>query len=294
MKISIKTKKCLRELQRDMIKIFIATARGIDSFDLLKDIDYDGIVIDSGMKVFYNDNLFKKNRLKKVDLCEFIQKIDLKKVCLCICKYDPSLKLESVQKIQSQKELPDVFDKMYIQNVNMSYVDSIQEKLSDKYYILSTKDLYHFLLPHGVSKYNGILELAKHAGIQMGEIMAFGDDLPDVELLLACGVGIAMGNSCELAKKEADFVTKSNDKEGVAFCLNWLKKEIILRNFFLIANNILILNVQKVFLFLEVLSAIGVEFRAIKVVSTIPLSASKSTCGFLMIDSNQLLLVDLV
>ncbi len=57
--------------------------------------------------------------------------------------------------------------------------------------------------------------------IQPKEILAFGDDRNDLEMLEYC-TGVAMGNALEEVKSAAEFVTDTNDNDGVAVYLNKL------------------------------------------------------------------------
>mgnify|MGYP003375609359 FL=1 len=49
--------------------------------------------------------------------------------------------------------------------------------------------------------------------------MACGDGNNDLEMIRRAGVGVAMENGEEIVKQAADFVTKTNDEEGVAFAI---------------------------------------------------------------------------
>lgn len=51
-----------------------------------------------------------------------------------------------------------------------------------------------------------------------GQVMAIGDQEIDLTML-AWGVGVAMGNVPRHVKQAADFVTKSNVEDGVAWAL---------------------------------------------------------------------------
>ena len=72
----------------------------------------------------------------------------------------------------------------------------------------------------GISKGSGVLELLKILNIKKEESLCFGDYLNDLEMFKACGYKVAMENSCAKLKEEADFVTLSNNKHGVAYFLN--------------------------------------------------------------------------
>lgn len=68
----------------------------------------------------------------------------------------------------------------------------------------------------GVDKGSVLLELGEQLGILREEIMAFGDGTNDAKMLKTAGVGVAMENAVPEVKAAADFVTLSNDEEGVA------------------------------------------------------------------------------
>jgi hydroxymethylpyrimidine pyrophosphatase-like HAD family hydrolase len=61
--------------------------------------------------------------------------------------------------------------------------------------------------------------VAAELGLSMEEVVAIGhqeDDLPMIEL---AGLGVAMGNSSNELKRKADWVTRSNDEQGVAYMI---------------------------------------------------------------------------
>lgn len=65
-------------------------------------------------------------------------------------------------------------------------------------------------------KGTALLRLAALLGIAREETMAFGDDLNDVSMLKAAGLGVAMGNASPEALAAADVQTASCDENGVA------------------------------------------------------------------------------
>ena len=67
----------------------------------------------------------------------------------------------------------------------------------------------------GVNKGKGLLELGEILGISREEIMAFGDGDNDIAMLREVGFGVAMQNADEEVKAVADYVTGSNDEDGV-------------------------------------------------------------------------------
>ncbi|MBO5484768.1 MAG: HAD family phosphatase [Lachnospiraceae bacterium] len=73
-------------------------------------------------------------------------------------------------------------------------------------------------------KGNGLLKLAQLLGIPEENTMACGDDSNDLDMLQKAAFGVAMGNATENVKKEADFVTLSNEEDGVAFAIGEFMK----------------------------------------------------------------------
>ncbi len=69
------------------------------------------------------------------------------------------------------------------------------------------------------NKGDALLNLGKILGIPMEQIMACGDGNNDLEMVRQAGVGVAMENGEAIVKEAADFVTKTNDEEGVAFAI---------------------------------------------------------------------------
>ncbi|MFX3624159.1 MAG: Cof-type HAD-IIB family hydrolase [Ectobacillus sp.] len=92
------------------------------------------------------------------------------------------------------------------------------------------------ILPPGISKLRGLQLLGNHLGIDLREMVAIGDSMDDLEVIENTGLGVAMGNAPIALKKAADWVTRSNNENGVTymikehfrkqFPLNFLKEHI--------------------------------------------------------------------
>lgn len=87
-----------------------------------------------------------------------------------------------------------------------------------------TDDTYHTIANNNLiqvmgkkaTKWNGIQEMLKVLNISQEETVYFGDDNDDIEPIKMCGMGVAVSNAIEAVLKEADYVTDSNDEDGVA------------------------------------------------------------------------------
>jgi Cof subfamily protein (haloacid dehalogenase superfamily) len=67
-----------------------------------------------------------------------------------------------------------------------------------------------------VSKGTAVERYAMEKGIDPSEIICFGDNFNDMEMIRFAGLGIATGNCVEPLKDIADYVTASNNEDGVA------------------------------------------------------------------------------
>ena len=75
----------------------------------------------------------------------------------------------------------------------------------------------------GVTKWQAVEKVAEHLNINTKQIVAFGDDFSDIEMLQNCGVGVAVTNAIDEVKAVADFICDSNDNDGVA---RWLEANL--------------------------------------------------------------------
>ncbi|MED1738371.1 Cof-type HAD-IIB family hydrolase [Bacillus swezeyi] len=71
----------------------------------------------------------------------------------------------------------------------------------------------------GVSKESGLTMLAADLGFKMEDVVAIGHDIDDLPMIELAGVGVAMGNAAQEVKQKADWVTRSNDEQGVAYMI---------------------------------------------------------------------------
>lgn len=78
---------------------------------------------------------------------------------------------------------------------------------------------YLELVARGLSKAEGMLRLTQLLGLDPGGVLAAGDNFNDLAMIQAAGLGVAMGNAPEEVRAQADFVTATNDQDGVALAL---------------------------------------------------------------------------
>lgn len=88
----------------------------------------------------------------------------------------------------------------------------INSSYSDKYWLE--------VMAEGVNKGAALNYLTKYLSVDLSEVLAFGDQENDLEMLKMSGTSFAMENAAPAVKKMAGKTTKSNQESGVAFVLN--------------------------------------------------------------------------
>lgn len=67
------------------------------------------------------------------------------------------------------------------------------------------------------NKGDALMALAKHLGIPREQVAAFGDGCNDLTMIMAAGFGVSMENGVPELRQMAEYVTRNNDNEGIAF-----------------------------------------------------------------------------
>ena len=88
---------------------------------------------------------------------------------------------------------------------------------------LRSKPEYLEILSPESTKRSAAQVLLAHYDLNADKAVAFGDSDVDVDMLQYCGFGVAMGNAPRSVKEAADFVTASNDEEGIYIALGSLR-----------------------------------------------------------------------
>ncbi|EIM05505.1 cof family hydrolase [Planococcus antarcticus DSM 14505] len=96
----------------------------------------------------------------------------------------------------------------------------LQAIFGDSAYIEKSKKNYLEVTHPEANKGNALLFLANKLGIDRSEIIGIGDNHNDFELLKSAGFGIAMGNAVQEVKDIADYITFTNNDEGVIHAID--------------------------------------------------------------------------
>ena len=96
---------------------------------------------------------------------------------------------------------------------------------------VSTRALYSARYPHFIQiigcqtdKAEALRVLVAESHLTMADVVAFGDDTNDVDMVRESGLGVAVANAVDEVKAVAARMTASNDEDGVALILEALLK----------------------------------------------------------------------
>ncbi|MCV9878939.1 sugar-phosphatase [Brenneria izbisi] len=98
-------------------------------------------------------------------------------------------------------------------------ISQIPPQAFERYTIMKSAPYYLEILDKRVNKGAGVRMLAEHLGIARESVMTLGDQENDLAMLEYAGLGVAMGNAIETVKAISQFVTKTNQEDGVAYAI---------------------------------------------------------------------------
>ncbi len=191
-------------------------------------------------RIIYDSSIRKEDCLKVFDICKknnMYFHFYTKDVFYTEKLAESSLKYFEWNKKISEKEsidirvIPDAYEhilhsdekvyKIQPNSSNMQLLAKIREKLEEIKTITCSKSWYNNIevMNQDVSKGNAVKHLAESLGVKREEIICFGDNENDISMLSYAGLGIAMGNAEDIVKQHADYVTTSNDEDGISMAL---------------------------------------------------------------------------
>lgn len=90
------------------------------------------------------------------------------------------------------------------------------EELKETMSVYRSEPFFLELVPKGIDKAQSLSILLEKTGIRKEEMIACGDGFNDLSMIRFAGLGVAMANAQEPVKECADFITLSNEEDGVA------------------------------------------------------------------------------
>ncbi len=239
--------KALKMAQAKGHKVIIASGRSYPIIypDLLKAVDFDGIVASGGACVFYNGEPIFRSTITgdyledivayfKREGIQFLAQTSTAMYCEqdFIDKVLPGMvesgcSEELVEKTFSGiKTIDDIRKAPQIEKFSFYLSPHSPAKISkdngDRFYVVDFSlgrveaPLYFGEINMaGVNKATAIEKFMAHVGAPISDSIAFGDSGNDFEMMQSVGFSVAMGNATEPIKELADYVTTDVDKNGI-------------------------------------------------------------------------------
>jgi Cof subfamily protein (haloacid dehalogenase superfamily) len=227
----------LNECRARGIRIVFATARPFRTIRPFFDrIEPDALIYHNGAVIDVKKQIISKTSIENEDAKTILSAVlkVLPEATLSVeiddvlyANFDVSIHWDNVSAKQTDfTDLPErPADKIIVGVSSMREIDAIAKVLPSYVYIEMSDSKLGLIMNKDATKLRGVQEIAKRWDIPLSEAIAFGDDYNDLEMLKACGLGIAVSNAIEQVKAASDHVCASNDDDGAA---RWLEENVLI------------------------------------------------------------------
>lgn len=100
------------------------------------------------------------------------------------------------------------------------YVEQLNKMYGDKLSIYRSEPFFIEIMPQNVDKASSLDHKLDSVGLYRENTICCGDGFNDISMIKYAGVGVAMANAQEPVKEAADFITESNDKDGIVVVID--------------------------------------------------------------------------
>ncbi len=95
------------------------------------------------------------------------------------------------------------------------YEGELQEKYGVSASVYRSEPFFVEVMPQGVSKASSIEQILPVIGVDREHVICCGDGYNDISMIRYAGLGVAMANAQPEVKAAADYITASNDEDGI-------------------------------------------------------------------------------
>lgn len=102
--------------------------------------------------------------------------------------------------------------------------EKVEKLLKQKFHgflnIYRSDPFFLEIMPQNIDKAHSLQKLLNSLNMSADRMICCGDGYNDLTMIEYAGLGVAMANAQPLVKQSADFITKSNDEDGVLHVIN--------------------------------------------------------------------------
>lgn len=174
------------------------------------------------------DNVYSDSRLRRIAnfsdlLVNLNKKLTFKKAVSFTAGSDEIMKIKYVPDFKTLLEKPS-FEAMKFVAFHPDgpkVFEHICEEIKKMGNLIVTASSSTNIEINNIKAQKGIalMDYAKLQGYKPDEVMAIGDNLNDESMIRMAGVGVAMENAAPAIKEIANFITKNNNENGVAYAI---------------------------------------------------------------------------
>lgn len=81
------------------------------------------------------------------------------------------------------------------------------------------------IMPQNIDKAYSLQRLLNNIGLSSDDMICCGDGYNDITMIESAGLGVAMQNAQPLVKETADFITRSNDDDGILYVIEQFMRD---------------------------------------------------------------------
>ncbi|MBI9011733.1 MAG: HAD family phosphatase [Clostridiales bacterium] len=235
--VSESTLEAIKRVQNKGVLVTISTGRPIQGvYKYIKMLDlkapiitYNGaMIIDSEKdKVIYEQKLDRKDAKQIIDLGRvydttmviwsnnklYVNRLDDHVIAYQTLSGEAPIVINNYEEVYNQGITKIIWinepDKL------IQYQDEIKSVANESVTYCTSKPHYLEFFDHKVSKAKALAFIGRHCNIKKEEMMAIGDGNNDIEMIEYVGMGVAMGNATPLVKSVANYITSSNNNDGI-------------------------------------------------------------------------------
>ena len=108
-------------------------------------------------------------------------------------------------------------------------LDEVAKVLKKRFHsflnVYKSQPFFLEVVPQNIDKANSLQKLLNSIGLTADQMICCGDGMNDLSMIEYAGLGVAMENAEPLVKEKADFITKSNDDDGVLYVINQFMRD---------------------------------------------------------------------
>jgi len=226
--VSLHTVSVLKKCREKGIKVAYATGRGASADTLTLPVIFDGRVYVNGALAYAGEEKVYSKLIPIALVRDMLIAAYDAGICIAAesggrhyANFDPNETWPWVGEYVKTdfRQLDIEVEKVYALINRPEVLDLMQEYLPDGLYLCSARDHVAMVMHEEARKAKAVAALAAYWGIPCENVVAFGDDVNDLDLLEYCGWAVVMGNGMDEAKAVADELCRDNDEDGVA---QWL------------------------------------------------------------------------